>query len=85
MKEEEGVNGWMDGWMGGWRRALFFLFMQEGRAVRVEGRLSHARHLCEDVMAFSLPSLGSKLHVRWRTKDFAGTLCSSDGFREKKK
>lgn len=50
MKEEEGVNGWMDGW--GFGGGLFFLLMQEGRAVKVEGRLSHARHLCEDGMAF---------------------------------
>lgn len=49
----------MDGWMDGGLEAGSFclLFMQEGRAVRVEGRLSHARHLCEDVMAFSLPTL----------------------------
>lgn len=50
----------MDGWMDGGLEAgssFCLLFMQEGRAVRVEGRLSHARHLCEDVMAFSLPSL----------------------------
>lgn len=48
----------MDRWMdGGLEEGSFFLFMQEGRAVRVEGRLSHARHLCEDVMAFLLPTL----------------------------
>lgn len=49
----------MDGWMdGGLEEGSFcLLFMQEGRAVRVEGRLSHARHLCEDVMAFPSPTL----------------------------
>lgn len=50
----------MDGWMDGGLEAgssFCLLFMQERRAVRVEGRLSHARHLCEDVMAFLLPTL----------------------------